>query len=91
MNPQSPSYTVVLTKGVHIVPAADAQAIHEAVEAGKKWVRVRVEDFPGSEIVEETILATAHIIALKPVPATHDEIIQAAGPNVRSLRQYRFG
>lgn len=86
-----PSYTVVLTKGAHIVPAEDAAAIQRAIEAGEKFVRVRFEDYPGSEVVEETTLVTAHIISLSEVPQSHAEIVNAAGPKVRSLHQFRFG
>lgn len=85
------SFSVVLTKGAHIVPAEDAAAIRAAIEAGEKFVRVRFEDYPGSEIVEETTLVTAHIISLSEVPQSHAEIVSAAGPKVRSLHEYRFG
>jgi len=88
---KAPSYTVVLTKGAHIVPAEDAAAIQRAIEAGEKFVRVRFEDYPGSEIVEDTILVTAHIISLSEVPPSHSEIVASAGPRVRSLHEYRFG
>lgn len=85
------SYSIVLTKGAHIVPAEDAAAIQRAIEAGDKFVRVRFEDYPGSAVVEETTLVTAHIISLSEVPRSDAEILEAAGPNVRSLHQHRFG
>lgn len=40
------SYTVVLTKGAHIVPNEDAVAIQNAIEFGQKLVNVRFEESP---------------------------------------------
>jgi hypothetical protein len=83
---QAPSYTLVLTKGAHIVSADDAQAICEAIEAGKKLVRVAFEEYPGSKRSRPTTLALAHVISLCEVPETRDEVAEAAGPNVLALR-----
>jgi hypothetical protein len=81
----------MLTKGAYIVPAEDAAAIYRAIEVGEKFVRVRIEDYPGSEIVEERTLVTAHVMSLSEVLPSHNEIVAAAGPKVRSLFEYRFG
>lgn len=91
MNPASPSYTVVLTKGAHTVGADDANAILAAIQSGEKLVNVALEMYPGSNEVRPTTLVTAHVIAVSEVETPQRELIDAAGPRVRSLMDYRSG
>jgi len=84
----SAAFTLILTKGTHLVSEAVAEAILDAVRAREPLVEVELDPFHGTES-RTTSLATAHVVALTRNPSPAPLERANAGDNVRRLRARR--
>jgi hypothetical protein len=80
-----PGFTLILTKGTHLVSEAAAQTILAAVRAREPLVEIELDPFGGAE-PRLTSLATAHVVALTRNPLERDAVCERAGGNVTRLR-----
>ncbi|MGH7754769.1 MAG: hypothetical protein ACREM8_00595 [Vulcanimicrobiaceae bacterium] len=82
-----PTFTLVLTKGTHLVSAAAAEEILGALAAREALVEVDLDLFGGASDGRRTTLATAHVVALSQNPAFDQ--IAAYGAQVVPMRRGR--
>jgi len=88
------SYTVILTKGVHLVDRAAADAIRAAIENGDRTVEVTLDPLGNADVNRRTLVAVRHIIALAengrdvagPMPANVAPLQRSAGSAARGSR-----
>ena len=57
-------YTLVLTKGVHVISRTDAEEIIQAVHDDRPTVEVYLDLFGGYEALRKTTLVTRHVVAV---------------------------
>jgi hypothetical protein len=84
------SYTIVLTRGTHVVTPAAGEAILAAMARNEQVVTVDVDMLCDGFIRTGVHLATSHIVAVIPnvsAAAGSDEI--RCAPNVSALRPLR--
>ncbi len=81
-------YTLILTKGTHLVSETAAAAILHAVQAREPLVDIELDPFGGSE-PRTTSLATAHVVALMRNPDVRAAEPVTAPDNLRRLRAPR--
>ena len=80
------AYTLILTKGVHIVSTETAAQICEAIETNKRLVDVELDPFGGAEATRRTTIAVAHVIALSETDLVAADIVPASSDKVHRLR-----
>jgi len=80
------SYTLILTKGVHLISAGDAKRILEAITNGDKIVEVDLDPFGGFEEDRKTIIATAHVICLSETELSESSDATLTDTKVSRLR-----
>ncbi len=68
------TYTIVLTKGTHLISAAAAETVLRAMQANERTVEIELDPFGGIAADRRTVVAIRHVIALtENVPAIADE------------------
>jgi hypothetical protein len=83
-----PGFTLILTKGTHLVSETTAAAILHAVKEREPLVDIELDPFGGSE-PRKTSLATAHVVALTRNPDVAPAAPANAPDNVRRLHARR--
>ncbi len=63
----TPFYTMILSKGTHLVTAADAVAILGAIDEGRRTIEISLDPFGGGQDRRTTIVL-AHVVLLTPNP-----------------------
>ena len=84
-----PTYTLVLTKGTHVISAAAADTILAALRKREAIVCVSLDPFGGIDAERITTLAVCHVVALTPNPQTSNEAQNQTFDNVAPLRRAR--
>ena len=65
------SYSLILTKGAHVVDETTRLRVLEAIEAGRRVVEIPVDRFADGTTTTATIL-TAHVVAFFPHDSPDD-------------------
>jgi hypothetical protein len=60
----SAGYTLILSKGTHLVSDDAAEGILEAIRSGEPLIRVDLDLFGRSAVRRETTIVTSHVVAL---------------------------
>ena len=84
------SYTLILTRGTHVVAREAGESILAALESGQKYVTVDIDMLCDGVVNSGVHIATAHVVAIVPNAdnADADDEIRFA-PNVSLLRSAR--
>ena len=79
-------FTLILTRGTHVITCEAATTVARAIEDGQKLVTIELDPFAGVERGRQTTLVTAHIVALAETDLPERSEQALANDNVRSLR-----
>jgi hypothetical protein len=80
------TYTLVLTKGTHIVSATAASTILDAIDRAERLVSIPLDLFGGVDEARTTTLAVSHVIALTANPTPN-----ASASNLANVTRLRHG
>ena len=70
----SRTYTIVLTKGTHLISQAAAETVLRALQENQRTVEIELDPFGGVAADRRTVVAVRHVIALtENVPESADE------------------
>jgi hypothetical protein len=58
------SYTLILTKGTHLISSAAAETVRSAIEAGEALVHIELDPFGNVDSERKTTIAVRHVVAL---------------------------
>jgi hypothetical protein len=58
------TYTLILTKGTHLISRAAAETVRSAIEAGEALVHIELDPFGNVDPERTTTIAVRHIVAL---------------------------
>ena len=68
------TYTIVLTKGTHLISQTAAETVLRALQENRRTVEIELDPFGGVAADRRTVVAVRHVIALtENVPAIADE------------------
>jgi hypothetical protein len=79
----APAFSLVLSKGTHLIDEGARARVLEAIEAGARVVEIPVDRYQDGACTMATIV-TAHVVALFPLDDV-DALPAGAGPNVTPL------
>ncbi len=63
------TFTIVLTKGTHLISRSSAESVMHALESGVRTVEIELDPFGGVDPQRRTVVAVRHVIALTQNPA----------------------
>jgi hypothetical protein len=86
MQTDSPGFTLMLTKGTHLVSDDDAARIFEAIRSGEKLVELNLDLFGDTTFHRQTTVAVAHIVCLCKNITRHKDLDD---PKVTTLARRR--
>ena len=84
-SPVEKCYTLILTKGVHLINLEAARDILEAIKNDERIVEVTLDPFGGADDRRRTIIATAHIVALSETDLAQSCVVPMPQKTVRHL------
>ncbi len=70
---QAETYTLILTRGTHLVSAGDAVRISEAIECCSPLLEVALDPFGAVDDDRRTTLVLRHVVALTKNPRQTDQ------------------
>ncbi len=59
-----PSFTLILTRGTHLISLESAQDVREAIERKDSTVEIALDPFGGADSERRTMIAVRHVVAL---------------------------
>jgi len=60
----STTYTIVLTKGTHLISQTSAEIVLRALQENQRTVEIELDPFGGVAADRRTVVAIRHVIAL---------------------------
>ncbi len=81
----TPFYTMILSKGTHLVTAADAVAILGAIDEGRRTIEISLDPFGGGQDRRTTIVL-AHVVLLTPNPDEKEQSRDESPAHVDHLK-----
>ncbi len=87
------TYTLILTKGTHLISGAAAQTVRAAIEAGEALVHIGLDPFGNVDPERTTTIAVRHVVALTKNASAFSASSTGAGSlqNVAAFRGRRAG
>jgi hypothetical protein len=87
------TYTLILTKGTHLISGAAAATVRSAIEAGEPLVHIDLDPFGNLDPERMTTIAVRHVVALtKNAPAAGGSVAASGSlQNVAAFRGRRAG
>jgi len=82
------TYTLILTKGTHLISGAAAETVKSAIEADEPLVQIGLDPFGDVDPERTTTIAVRHVVALtKNAPS----LVAGSTRNLAAFRGRRTG
>jgi hypothetical protein len=87
------TYTLILTKGTHLISGTAAETVRSAIEAGEPLVHIGLDPFGNVDPERTTTIAVRHVVALTKNAPAHGTSLAGTGSmqNVAAFRGRRTG